>query len=316
MSSIPIIFRCPICRGPLAGHGGALVCADDGMRCEAVDGVYDFMTAAEREEHARFLDEYRAIRRAEGRGSDDAEYYLALPEVGPEDPRHAEWMQRSESMRWLEARLARSYAGAPLSILDAGAGNCWLSRRLAEAGHDVVAADVNDDPYDGLLAGRVYLEHLPVAFDRVRADFASLPFADAQFDVVVFNGSFHYAHDMRAVLAEARRVTRAGGEIIITDSPIYSDFTSGVRMVEERRVKGRAGFLTFAGLRLMAQAVGLRLGIEVPPVALIERLKRKVTEFRLGREIATMGKVVFGIAGTRVSPKMQAATPQEVGDDR
>ncbi len=196
-------------------------------------------------------------------------------------------------MEWLRGELSRNGAGRTLDVLDAGAGNCWLTRWLAEWGHTAVALDMNVDARDGLVAGRHYLDRLPIRFDRVRADFEHLPFAGQSFDAVVFNGAFHYAQDMRAVLAEALRVLRPGGEIVIIDSPIYSDFLSGMKMLNERAEAGRAAFLTFSGLQLMADALGLCLHVEIERTPLFGRLKRVVKQWRMGREIATMGRVVL-----------------------
>ncbi len=53
------------------------------------------------------------------------------------------------------------------------------------------------------------------------ASFDAVPCLIDAADIAVFNASLHYATDLRAVLAEARRVTRAGGAIAILDSPFY-----------------------------------------------------------------------------------------------
>ncbi|MBS1911072.1 MAG: class I SAM-dependent methyltransferase [Bacteroidetes bacterium] len=288
-----IRYACPNCRGPLVEQGNDLLCACDGFLSTQCNGVRSFLSARQAECTASFVEEYGAIRSAEGRGSDAPEHYLALPDTPVADPKHQEWCMRGESMRWLMAVLARHSAGRTLAIVDAGAGNCWLSRHLAEAGHEVVALDVFADGRDGLGAGRHYLEHLPISFDRVLADYASLPFVDACVDVVIYNGAFHYAADMRGVLAEALRVLRPGGLAIILDSPIYSDYASGMKMLAERRIRGRSAFLTFAGLRLMADALALKLEIDAPHRSLFARAKRRLTEIRMGREVATMGRVVL-----------------------
>jgi predicted RNA methylase len=46
--------------------------------------------------------------------------------------------------------------GRPLRIADLGAGNCWLSYRLALRGHLPIAIDIQGDPLDGLGAGLHY----------------------------------------------------------------------------------------------------------------------------------------------------------------
>ena len=85
-------------------------------------------------------------------------------------------------------------------------------------GHGVVAVDLIGDEVDGLGACR----HYPVEFPAVQADFHALPFEPAQFDLVVFGASLHYARDPEKALAEARRMLGAAGAIVIMDSPVVA----------------------------------------------------------------------------------------------
>ena len=117
-------------------------------------------------------------------------------------------------------------------VLDLGAGNCWLSYRLAELRHQPVAVDIFRDPRDGLRAAR----HYPVGFPTVEADFDGLPFANASFDLVVFNASFHYSADYARTLSEARRCLRPEGRVVILDSPVYKRSEHGEQMRAERQV--------------------------------------------------------------------------------
>ncbi|HUY99987.1 MAG TPA: HemK2/MTQ2 family protein methyltransferase, partial [Thermomicrobiaceae bacterium] len=55
-----------------------------------------------------------------------------------------------------------------------------------------------------------------------------------QFDVVVFNASLHYSADFDTTVAEALRVLHHDGLLVIIDSPIYRDPSSGAAMVRER----------------------------------------------------------------------------------
>ena len=61
-----------------------------------------------------------------------------------------------------------------------------------------------------------------------------MPFPDAEADAAIFNASLHYSTDYRATLAEALRVLRPGGALLVLESPIYRREESGRRMVEER----------------------------------------------------------------------------------
>jgi SAM-dependent methyltransferase len=171
----------------------------------------------------QFLEDYRRIRAAEGRGSGDSAYYRALPY-------HDSWQWRIRA-RTYEYFVRRVLPRQPCDVLDLGAGNCWLSYRLRELGHSPVAVDIFGDPLDGLAAAR----HYPNPFPALEADFDRLPFPSGQFDLAVFNASIHYSADYARTLAEARRCLRAGGRVAILDSPIYRAREHGERMRVERQ---------------------------------------------------------------------------------
>lgn len=184
-------------------------------------------------ERRRFLEEYRLIRYAEGRGSDDAAYYRALPFRDLTGRNSEMWSMRAKTYLYFERRILRPLeqaAGRPLEILDLGAGNGWLSYRFALRGHRPFAVDIFSDPRDGLAAAR----HYPQPFPLVEADFSDLPFRAQAFDLAVFNASLHYSTDYAHTLAQARRCLRPGGLLVVLDSPVYRRREHGERMVTER----------------------------------------------------------------------------------
>jgi ubiquinone/menaquinone biosynthesis C-methylase UbiE len=187
------------------------------------------MEAAARQ---RFLDDYLRIRRAEGRGSDDPAYYLALPYQDLSGKLSAQWAMRGRTYRYFERHLLPT---APSDILDLGAGCGWMSYRLSLRGHRAVAVDVLTDDRDGLRAARHYSNALGRSFPKFEAEFDRLPFANASFDIVVYNASLHYSSDYSRTLAEARRVLRPNGRIIVLDSPVYKLREHGELMRSERR---------------------------------------------------------------------------------
>jgi len=179
----------------------------------------------------RFLADYTSIRHAEGRGSADAAYYLALPYRDITGRLQDQWAHRAKSYDHF-VRSVLEPDGRPLKIADLGAGNCWMSYRLALRGHYPVAIDILDDPLDGLAAGRHYQQQTP--FARLRAEFDDLPIAAHSLDLVIFNASIHYSTDYRRTLAEARRCLRADGRFVIVDSPVYRHREHGEMMRIER----------------------------------------------------------------------------------
>lgn len=202
------------------------------------DGIWQALPEERRAYFARFLREYEEIRKAEGRGSERAEFYLSLPFRDCTGNNGWQWSIRARTYGYLKRRilpaLKRRNSGS-LSILDLGAGNGWMSYRLALQGHWPIAVDLQSNAFDGLGAGIHYRSILPAMFPRFQAELDRLPFGEEQFDCAIFNASFHYSENYDATLTEAIRCLRAGGTIIIADSPYYERKESGRQMLEERR---------------------------------------------------------------------------------
>ena len=223
-------LACPRCRAPFpptTGH--SLTCANDGLTFEQVDGIWRFLPPERAAHLSQFMREYERVRQAEGWGGADAAYYRALPFVDRSGRYPAIWRIRAQSYQALQKRLLP--AETPQRILDLGAGNGWLANRLAQAGHGVAAVDLMINGVDGLGAYR----HYDASFLRLQAEFDYLPLAEAQADVAIFNGSFHYAANYEQSLREVLRTLRPHGRIVIMDSPLYRDGNSGRQMAQERQ---------------------------------------------------------------------------------
>src|ERR1700742_2585160 len=96
----------------------------------------------DREMRRQFLKDYARIRRAEGRGSSDPEYFRALPYRDLTGKNAGQWEIRARTYRHFENLILPSIekeAGRPLDILDLGAGNGWMSYRLSLRDHRPVA---------------------------------------------------------------------------------------------------------------------------------------------------------------------------------
>jgi len=186
--------------------------------------------------YGQFLDDYSTIRNAEGRGSTDREYYRALPYRDLSGKNSEQWRIRACTYKYFESNLLERKG---LDILDLGAGNGWMSYRLTQRGDRPVAVDIFTDQQDGLAAAQEF-----GAFPAVEAEFDHLPFGDGQFDLAVFNSSFHYSTDYRATLREARRCLKPSGQIVILDTPLYKLREHGERMRTERHefFKSKYGF--------------------------------------------------------------------------
>ena len=229
-------LRCPLCFVP-AGEmrEERISCLSCGYLMESVDGILRAVIPDRRRFYERFLVEYTAIRKAEGRGSSDPAYYLALPYRDLSGRHPDQWAIRGKTYRYFEERVLPGLeSGRPLDVLDLGAGTGWMSYRLAQRQHRPVAVDITTDPVDGLGAARHFHARLDERFPLVEAEFDRLPFADAQFDLAIFNSSIHYSAQYDRTLSEARRCLRPSGRVVILDSPIYKKFSHGDRMRAER----------------------------------------------------------------------------------
>jgi len=230
------LLACPRCRRSLTPPRNVPVKCDT---CDFViccqDGIWRALSAERVPYFQQFVEEYEIVRQAEGRGSADSSYYLALPYRDTTRKLSKQWKIRGRSYRALEHLFFKEIAPRHpnLDCLDVGAGNGWLSYRVALRGCRPVAVDLLVNDRDGLGAARHFLAALPRPFPRFQAEMDHLPFADAQFDVVLFNASLHYSVDYHRTLNEALRCLRSDGDLLILDSPVYRREESGLAMRSE-----------------------------------------------------------------------------------
>ena len=224
-------LQCPRCQTPMP----TACCRQCGFVLREENGIWKAMPEERHAYFEQFIIDYERIRAAEGRGSLAADFYINLPYKDASSRNQQQWAIRAQTFRYLIRNLlAPSRANAPLRVLDIGAGNGWLSFRLSLAKYEPVAVDLLTNEFDGLGAAMHFRHLLAKPFPRFQAESAHLPFANAQFDVAIFNASFHYSENYRQCLAEALRCLRTGGMVAICDSPWYAADESGKRMVEER----------------------------------------------------------------------------------
>lgn len=226
-----IRLRCPVCGSALRGEPRCSVC---NFLMRETDGIVVALAPDRLAYYADFIADYEHIRAAEGRGSHDKSYYLALPYQDATGYNGGQWKIRARSYDYLVERVLKP-PGAGETVLDLGAGNCWLSFQLARRGYRTVAVDLLTNPQDGLGAATHYEHELGSSIPRFQAEVNRLPFEDGQFDAVVFNASFHYSEDYETTLREALRCTKPDGVVILCDTPWYSREESGKQMVAERR---------------------------------------------------------------------------------
>ena len=108
-----------------------------------------------------------------------------------------------------EVRLARR-------VLDLGCGSCDLVRLLAGAYHqEVTGVDISEGSFPSR-------RHTPDGsrFHCLKRNAATMSFAaDGSVDAVVTMWALHEMENPRAILREACRVLRPGGEVFVIDFP-------------------------------------------------------------------------------------------------
>ena len=289
---------CPLCKRSLTEDRRCNSC---NFLMQKKDGIVLALAPERRAYYADFIADYEHIRAAEGRGSHDKSYYLALPYLDTTGRNSGQWKIRARSYDYLIRRVLKPLAAGE-TVLDLGAGNCWLSFQLGRRGYRPVAVDLLTNSQDGLGAAFHYEDELGSSIPRFQAELNCLPFEDGWFDVVLFNASLHYSEDYEMTLREAFRCVKPGGLVIICDTPWYSREQSGMQMVAERRAyfRGRfqtasdsvesQEFLTDERLRKLEEALSIRWTMRRPwygwrwamrPWVARLRKRREPSQFRI-----------------------------------
>jgi len=118
-------------------------------------------------------------------------------------------------------------------VLELGAGRGIASWAFAKAGWEVTALE--PDPSDVVGAGaiRKLARDTGVTIEVVEEWGESLPFPPEQYDVVYGRAVFHHARDLEMFCAEAFRVLRSGGRLILTREHVLSSENDIQKFLEQ-----------------------------------------------------------------------------------
>ncbi len=137
-------------------------------------------------------------------------------------------------------------------LLDIGTGTGRLLELLGPRVGEAVGVDASRSM---LALARTRLARAGLTRCSVRlADMYRLPLADAGFDIAVLQMVLHYADEPAGVLAEAARVLRPGGTLIVVELAAH-----GRRDLAERLAHRWPGF-SDAAMRDLLAGAGLTLG--------------------------------------------------------
>ena len=106
-------------------------------------------------------------------------------------------------------------------VADLGIGDGLLTLMLAQAGGRVTAVDLSSEMLRQLelRAKKRGLDNL----EYVEAEIEDLPLEAERFDVVVLSQALHHAHNPEVALAEARRILKPGGRLLVIDLLAHSE---------------------------------------------------------------------------------------------
>ena len=172
---------------------------------------------------------------------------------------HGDLRQLVPGRSWAAWARALGHLLPPLDVADIGCGDGYLTVEMARWARTVFGIDRSDEVLERAraLAARRRVGNV----QWKKGDLARLPLHDASVDVALLSQALHHAVDPEEALAEAVRVLRPGGRLLVLD----------LRSHDQRWVRTRFGdrwlgfadeqletFLTGAGLRDARVQVGAR----------------------------------------------------------
>jgi ubiquinone/menaquinone biosynthesis C-methylase UbiE/DNA-binding MarR family transcriptional regulator len=137
----------------------------------------------------------------------------------------------------------------PLVIADLGAGEGTVSQLLARRAKRVIAVDNSEKMVE--FGAQLARNHRVKNLEYRLGDLEDLPVKKSEADVAFFSQSLHHAQHPGRALAEAFRIVKPGGRVIILDllkhhfeeaRALYADVWLGFSEVDLRRMLSEAGF--------------------------------------------------------------------------
>lgn len=127
-------------------------------------------------------------------------------------------------------RLISELSPGAAKVLDMPAGNGIAAYAFAKSGFEIVAIEPDPSPSVGSSAIAYIREKEGlVKLHIISAYGENLPCEDEEFDVVYIRQGLHHARDLRKMVSEAVRVTKAGGLIIAAREPVVDDYKGGLQ---------------------------------------------------------------------------------------
>jgi SAM-dependent methyltransferase len=161
----------------------------------------------------------------------------------------ASWMRyRTIARAFDAARTITDLVPRGARVLDVGCGNGFIAYHLNAMGRSVTGVDLNSTT------------EAPIQYRTFNG--RVLPFEDVSFDAVIFSFVLHHSQNIAGLLAEARRVLRPDGRIVIYEDIPELWHDRALCLWHDRNWKSRTGpctFLRFESWIDLFEALGLRV---------------------------------------------------------
>lgn len=171
-------------------------------------------------------------------------------EMDDTQPETLAWFDRIRADRYTlsDAWMPHSFdyaSGKGKRVLEIGFGLGSDLLSWSEAGAEVHGIDITEEHLR--LATKNFELHGRSAALQL-ADAAHIPYPDGYFDIVYSNGVLHHTRDIEDCLAEAWRVLKPGGRLLMSVYRRHSAFHYGSLLLANGIIKGKLWRLGYDGL--------------------------------------------------------------------
>lgn len=220
-----------------------------------------------------------------------------------DDPLAAAAERFAQGEEWAEVleRVGRSGR-----VLELGAGRGISSYAFAKAGWEVTALEPDPSDLVGAGAIRALAAETGLAIEVVEEWGESLPFEEGRFDLVYGRAVFHHARDLEAFCAEASRVLKPGGRVLLTREHVLSreeDLEAFLKAHPLHRLYGGEAAYTLERYVGALRSAGLQLreliGPKSSPINYFPETRAEVTKALRARRRKRLGWWKDWCAGQR-----------------